>query len=81
MISIQAHSGFLTPSGIDLLAQAHDGFLSQVIIPVTPQPSGWSGGGVRYDFDDGGPSHKFILRDDEEILTIVMAIDAMRRAQ
>lgn len=66
MLTAQVHQGLLTDSGIDLLAQSHDGLLAAAVIPVEP---------VRWF--DGGESPLLRRRakqrrEDEEILSILM---------
>lgn len=39
----QVHGGYLSEFGIDLLAQAHDGFLATLAEPIKTFKRGWTG--------------------------------------
>jgi hypothetical protein len=48
MLTAQVHRGLLADSGIDLLAQSHQGLLAAVEIPVEPQAV-WPSGSIDWN--------------------------------
>lgn len=65
MLTAQVHRGLLADSGIDLLAQSHQGLLAAVEIPVEPK--------IRYVSSIDWNLRRR-QREEEEILLIMQAI-------